>query len=135
MDHSSNCQFISRFDLHLNRATITFVNNLAICDLTYCVVHLPIHAISYFSLSAPFQNEMLCQITAVFRNTICYATYMFIAMIAVARFAKIKSKTSILTKYRRLFAGCVWIYSFLLCSLQFFPVNSMISRSVKCTTF
>ena len=113
---------LSRFDLHQIQATITFVNNLAICDFSYCVIHLPIYAMSYFNQSPPFKSDELCRITAIFRNTVCYATYMFISMIGLARFLKVMLQSQVLTKYRVFLAIGVWLYATLMCSLQFLEV-------------
>ena len=49
---------ISRFDLHLQGLTMTFVINLAFCDFLYCSVHLPIYAVSYIYENPILQREM-----------------------------------------------------------------------------
>ena len=105
-----------RYYLHLSSATTTFVINLAICDLMYCLVHLPIYAAEYLSLG-PVLGQSACAATGIIRNINVKTAYMFMAMIAISRSLSI-SKSSILNEYRRWVALGTWIFTFILFSPQ-----------------
>ena len=95
--------------MHLNGSTTTiFIIHLAICDLTYCVLHLPIHAAG-FLIQGPFLREPICQISAILRNLNVGADYMFLGMIAVSRGLGITG-ISILEDYRTLVLVSVYIF-------------------------
>ena len=113
---------ISRFDLHLQGLTMTFVINLAFCDFLYCSLHLPIYAVQNIYEKPMLQQEM-CAITAIFRNIVMYADYMSIGMIALSRLIKITKKCLFLETYKRILCLCVWIYACLLLIPQLMSVN------------
>ena len=96
--------------MHLNGSTTTtFIIHLAICDLIYCILHLPIHAATYLN-HGPFFREQICQISAIIRNINVGADYMFLGMIAVSRGLGITG-ISILEDYRTLVVISVYIFS------------------------
>ena len=99
--------------MHLNGSTTTtFIIHLAICDLTYCILHLPIHAVG-FLIQGPFLKEPICQISAILRNINVHLKYMFLGMIAVSRGLGI-TRISILEEYRTLVVVSMYIFSIMM---------------------
>ena len=99
--------------MHLNGSTTTtFIIHLAICDLTYCILHLPIHAAG-FLIQGPFLKEPICQISAILRNINVHLKYMFLGMIAVSRGLGI-TRISILEEYRTLVVVSMYIFSIMM---------------------
>ena len=91
---------------------MTFIINLAICDLMYCSIQLPVYAVQNLG-QGPFLSDTLCIGCAILRNINVLATYMFMGMIASSRCLSL-AKITILEKYRKVIAAYVWIFIILL---------------------
>ena len=63
---------------------MTFIINLAICDLMYCSIQLPVYAVQNLG-QGPFLSETLCIGCAILRNINVKAVYMFMGMMATSR--------------------------------------------------
>ena len=74
----------SRFNLRTNWPTTVFILNLALADLLYCLINLPLLALQKsghdWNLGLTF-----CKIIANIRYSNAYADWMSLAMIAVSR--------------------------------------------------
>ena len=101
-----------RFNLHQTGSTMTFIINLAICDLLYCTIQLPVYAIQYLG-QGPFLTETLCVGCAILRNINVKAVYMFMGMMATSRCLSL-AKITILEKCRKVIAVYVWIFIILI---------------------
>ena len=101
-----------RFNLHQTGSTMTFIINLAICDLLYCTIQLPVYAIQYLG-QGPFLTEKLCVGCAILRNINVKAVYMFMGMMATSRCLSL-AKITILEKCRKVIAVYVWIFIILI---------------------
>ena len=91
---------------------MTFIINLAICDLLYCTIQLPVYAIQYLG-QGPFLTETLCVGCAILRNINVKAVYMFMGMMATSRCLSL-AKITILEKCRKVIAVYIWIFIILL---------------------
>ena len=91
---------------------MTFIINLAICDLMYCSIHLPIYAKQYLG-QGPFLSETLCIGFAILRNINVRATYIFMGMMATSRCLSL-AKITILEKCRKVIAVYIWIFIILI---------------------
>ena len=91
---------------------MTFIINLAICDLLYCTIQLPVYAIQYLG-QGPFLTEKLCVGCAILRNINVKAVYMFMGMMATSRCLSL-AKITILEKCRKVIAVYIWIFIILL---------------------
>ena len=108
--------------MHHNASSMTFIINLAVCDLAYCSIHLPIYAAQYLTRS-PILNEPMCKFTVIFRNIITYADYMSIGMIALSRCINVTTKKKVIDKYSVLFTIGIWVYATLIFLPEICPVR------------
>ena len=103
-----------RFNLHVQWNTTAFVMNLAIADLLYCAINLPIYSLQFFYQTWDL-GWYLCYHTANFRYINAFADWMSVALIAVSRcitVTRIKNFEKFFNKRnRRIIIAFVWIYS------------------------
>ena len=100
---------IYRFNLSLHGSSLILVLNLAFCDLIYCSIHLPTHAVQFFS-QVPIWGNVMCIATSSFREITAYADWMSVGIIAVSRCLSLKN-ISIIEQNGKFFVSMIWIYS------------------------
>ena len=73
----------NRFGLQINSTTI-FILNLALSDLLYCAINLPMYATQYLARIWPLGSS-LCYANAVFRYINAFGDWVSVGIIAVSR--------------------------------------------------
>lgn len=102
--------------------TTLFILNLALSDMLYCAVNLPLYSLQYLKRGWILGPE-LCYANAVFRYINAFSDWMSLAMIAVSRCVCLKKPRLIeATKTKTivtLVIAAIWFYSILLISPLF----------------
>ncbi len=119
---------LGRFGLaNISGGTTTFLLNLALADLLYCVINLPLYATTYLSHGWPL-GQPFCLISAAFRDASAYAEWMALATVAFSRYAGLVWKdwaSKNLTGTRGfLLVIATWIWAFAIMSLTFIGVST-----------
>lgn len=109
--------YFFRFNLHLNWPTTFFILNLALTDLLYCVIVLPVYALQYFQ-KGWYLGKHFCIIIANFQLMNEFVCWMSVAMVGASRSITILNPGKLnFFSYRRnrfLIVIFNWIYGFIL---------------------
>ena len=82
--------FLTRFNLHMHWTTTIFIISLALADLLYCSIHLPLYAMQFFT-HRWILGETLCFAFSAFRYINAFADWMSVGMFT-SRFRNTTSK-------------------------------------------
>ena len=74
--------FLNRFNLHMHWTTTIFIISLALADLLYCSIHLPLYAMQFLT-HRWILGETLCFAFSAFRYINAFADWMSVGMCTV----------------------------------------------------
>ena len=103
---------------------MAFMLNLAVCDLLYCCITLPIYARQHISSKIGL-DDLFCKVFAIFRNINVEADFMTIGMIAVSRLVRCFNGNvqSFLDKYSKSFVMGTWMYGIIIFLCRYLLVS------------
>ena len=109
---------------------MAFMLNLAICDLLYCSITLPIYARQHISSKIGL-DDLFCKVFAIFGNINVEADFMTIGMIAVSRLVRCFNGNvqSFLDKYSKSFVIGTWMYGIIIFLCRYLLVSLIIEPS------